>query len=108
MMSYERLDYWAIIIGGMLVTYLTRISFFFLDPDRLPEKVRRSLRLVPTAVLAAIITPAWIGEISSFSWEQPQFLAGCVAAITAWWTKNTWLTIVVGFAALFLFTTVLS
>jgi branched-subunit amino acid transport protein len=108
MMDYDRVDYWIIILGGMLVTYLTRISFFFLNPDRLPEKVRNSLRLVPAAVLAAIITPAWIGELSGFSWDQPQFLAGCVAAITAWRSKNTWLTILVGFAALFVFTTLLN
>jgi branched-subunit amino acid transport protein len=107
-MSYERIDYWLIILGGMLVTYLTRISFFFVDPERLPERVRRSLRLVPAAVLAAIITPAWIGEISSFNLSQPQFLAGCVAVITAWRTKNTWLTIVIGFSALFIFTTIVN
>lgn len=106
-MSYQRLDFWLIILGGMLVTYLTRLSFFTIDPERLPESVRRGLRLVPAAVLAAIITPAWIGDLNAFSWTQPQFLAGCLAAITAWYTKNTWLTILVGFAALFLFTTIL-
>lgn len=103
-MTYQRLDLWLIILGGMLVTYLTRLSFFMIDPDRLPEVIRHSLRLVPAAVLAAIITPAWIGELNSFSWNEPQFLAGCIAALTAWRTKNTWLTILVGFACLFLFT----
>ncbi|MGD2057423.1 MAG: AzlD domain-containing protein [Anaerolineales bacterium] len=106
-MNYQRLDFWLIILGGMLVTYLTRLSFFTIDPERLPDSVRRGLRLVPAAVLAAIITPAWIGELGSFSWSQPQFLAGCIAALTAWRSKNTWLTILVGFAALFLFTAIL-
>lgn len=107
-MNYTRLDYWLIILGGMLVTYLTRLSFFSIDPERLPHAVRRSLRLVPAAVLAAIITPAWIGDVTTISWRDPQLLAGFVAAITAWRTKNTWLTIMIGFAALFLFTSVLS
>jgi branched-subunit amino acid transport protein len=103
-MSFDRVDLWVIILGGMLVTYLTRLSFFMIDPERLPVVVRRSLRLVPAAVLAAIITPSWIGDLSEFSWNQPQFLAGCLAAIIAWRTKSTWLTIIVGFAALFLLT----
>jgi branched-subunit amino acid transport protein len=106
-MSYDRLDLWMVIIAGMLVTYFTRLSFFLIDPDRLPEVIRRSLSLVPAAVLAAIITPAWVGDPSTFTWSQPQFLAGCIAAVTAWRTRNTWLTILVGFAALFVFSTIL-
>jgi branched-subunit amino acid transport protein len=106
-MSYDRIYLWEIILGGMLVTYLTRLSFFTIDPERLPAAIRRSLRLVPAAVLAAITTPSWIGDLSAFSWDRPQFLAGFLAAIVAWRTKNTWLTILVGFAALFFFATLL-
>lgn len=107
-MIYELLDFWGIILGGMLVTYLTRLSFFTIDPERLPAVVRRSLRLVPAAVLAAIITPAWIGPLNTFEWNRPQFLAGCLAAIIAWRSKNTWLTILIGFVALFVFSTLLT
>jgi branched-subunit amino acid transport protein len=106
-MTYDRIDYWLIILGGMLVTYLTRLSFFTIDPDRLPRIVQSGLRLVPAAVLAAIITPAWIGSLDTFTWSQPQFLAGGLAALIAWRTKNTWLTISVGFAALVVFNTLL-
>lgn len=104
-MTYERIDYWLIILGGMLVTYLTRLSFFTLDPERLPHTMRRALRLVPAAVLAAIITPAWIGDPGSFSLARPQFLAGSLAALIAWRTKSTWLTISAGFAALLVLNT---
>ncbi len=107
-MSYDRIDYWVVILGGMLVTYFTRLSFFTLDPGRLPHAVRRALRLVPAAVLAAIITPAWIGDPGAFTWSRPQFLAGSLAALIAWRTKNTWLTISVGFAALLVLNTILS
>ena len=53
-----RIDLWTIIIGGMVVTYLIRLSFiFFIPPDRMPSLFRRGLRYVPPAVLAALIAP---------------------------------------------------
>ena len=44
---------WAVIVGGMVVTYTTRLSFILLPhPERLPEVFRRGMRLVAPAVLA--------------------------------------------------------
>ena len=49
---------WIIILGGMLVTYGLRLSFIALmPPERLPSLLRRGLRFVPPAILAALITP---------------------------------------------------
>jgi branched-subunit amino acid transport protein len=94
---------WAIIVGGMLVTYLIRLSFILLIPfDRFPQRFRRGLRFVPPAVLAALITPELLrpGGVWDLSLSNERLLAGLVAITVAWRTKNTWLTILSGMVVL--------
>jgi branched-subunit amino acid transport protein len=96
---------WAIIAGGMVVTYLTRLSFISLIPvERLPATVRNGLRYAPPAVLSAIIGPELLladgGGI--LLWANTRLLAGLLAMLIAWRTKNTWLTIAGGMCGLWL------
>ena len=96
---------WGIIIGGMVVTYAIRLSFIALVPhERLPDLFRRGLRYVPPAVLAALITPELFRPAGTLdiSLGNHRLLAGVVAAIVAWRSRNTWLTILTGMAALWL------
>ena len=98
---------WAIILGGLMVTYLIRLSFILLIPlERFPHRLRRGLRFVPPAVLAALITPEFLqpGGVWDISIGNERLLAGLLATLVAWRTKNTWLTILVGMLALWLFT----
>lgn len=97
---------WAIILGGLVVTYLTRLSFILLVPlERFPALFRRGLRFVPSAVLSALITPELFrpGGVWDLSLGNERLLAGTLALITAWRTKNTWLTIAIGMLTLWLF-----
>jgi branched-subunit amino acid transport protein len=97
---------WAIILGGLVVTYLTRLSFILLIPlERFPDLFRRGLRFVPPAVLTALITPELFrpGGAWDLSLGNERLLAGVLAIIAAWRTKNTWLTIAIGMFALWLF-----
>lgn len=97
---------WTIILGGLLVTYLTRLSFILLIPlERFPQRFRRGLRFVPPAVLAALITPELLrpGGLWNISIDNERLLAGLVAMLVAYRTKNTWLTIAVGMLSLWLF-----
>ena len=94
---------WGVILGGMAVTYATRLSFLVIVPhDRLPQLARRALRFVPPAVLAAIILPELIrpGGTLDLSLGNDRWIAGIVAALVAWRFKNTWLTIGAGMIAL--------
>ena len=100
---------WAIIIGGMIVTYLTRLSFtVILPPERLPKIMQRGLRFVPSAILAAIALPELIRPegVVDISFNNPELIAGTIAAIVAWRTRNTWLTILVGMLVLWVLTVV--
>ena len=105
----SNLEIWIVILGGMVVTYLTRLSFTVLiQPDRLSPTFSRGLIYIPPAILAAIVLPELIlveGQIV-ISHGNHQLLAGALAALVAWRLKNTWLTIASGMLALWLLTTV--
>ena len=104
------MNIWIIMIIGGLLTFATRLSFIFLlDRIRVPDWFRRSLRFVPAAVLSAIILPELTSPNNTLflSWRNPQLLAGLVAILVAWKTKNVILTILAGMAALIVFELVL-
>jgi branched-subunit amino acid transport protein len=96
---------WWIIIAGMIVTYAMRLSFIVLLPaDQLPAPVRQGLRFAPPAVLAAIAIPEILmpGGASTLDVTSPEALAGLAAALVAWRSESTWLTIAAGMSLLWL------
>lgn len=98
-------DLWTIILGGMLVTYLTRLSFIVFFPmERMPALLRRGLRFVPTAVLSAIILPELFspGGTLDVSLGNHRLIAGSLAALAAWRFRNTWVTMAVGLTTIWL------
>jgi branched-subunit amino acid transport protein len=101
----ETTTIWLVILGGMVVTYATRLSFTVILPaDQLPRQVQQALRFAPPAVLAAIAIPSIIlpGSAKAIQLTHPQTLAGLAAALIAWRTGSTWLTIAVGLVLLWL------
>lgn len=97
------MNYLLTIIGGGLVTFAIRLSFIAaLEKITLPESIRRALRFVPAAVLSAIIFPEVFrpGGQLDVSLGNRRLLAGLLAALVAWRTKNVLLTIAVGMGAL--------
>jgi branched-subunit amino acid transport protein len=71
--------------------------------------MRKALHYVPPAVLSAIIFPELLYSSGSFDLTlgNTRLLAGVVAILVAWYTKNTLLTILAGMAALVIFQFVL-
>ena len=52
------MNVWITMIIAGVLTYVQRLSFIIIfERTEVPESVRRALRLVPPAVLTAIITP---------------------------------------------------
>jgi branched chain amino acid efflux pump len=104
------MNIWLVMLIGGLLTLATRLSFILLlGRLRVPEWFRRGLGFVPVAVLSAIILPELTSPEGSLflSWRNPQLLAGVVAILVAWRTRNVLLTIAVGMAALLVFRFVL-
>lgn len=97
------MNIWVIMIIGGLLTFATRLSFILLlDRIKVPDWFRRGLRFVPVAVLSAIILPELTSPNNTLflSWRNPELLAGIVAILVAWKTKNVLLTILAGMVAL--------
>lgn len=94
----------AVILGGLAVTYATRLSFILLPhPERLPESFRRGLRLVAPAVLAAILVPQVIVlESGQAEFIGPRPAAALIAGLIGWRTRNTWLAIGGGMISLWI------
>ncbi len=91
------------IIG--ILTYAIRLSFilFFSKMD-IPSLLQRAFRFVPVAVLSAIIFPALFlpKGVLVLSFSNARLLAGSIAVVVAWRTKNVLATLVVGMGVLYL------
>jgi branched-subunit amino acid transport protein len=96
---------WLTLICIGLLTFAIRLSFISLFGRReIPTFLLSILRFVPVTVLSAIIFPALFlyGNRLDLSLSNTRLIAGILAAIVAWRTKNVLLTIVVGMVGLWL------
>ena len=96
------MENFLIFVGMALATYFTRYTMIAALGQEVPPLLRRWLRYVPPAVLAALVAPAALApqgrlEISTRAWA---VLAG---AAVAWRTRSVLWTILGGMAAFWLF-----
>lgn len=97
------MNYWLIIIAMGIVTYGIRLlPIALLGRIEIPPVVQRALRFVPPAVLSAIVAPELLMPGGQFdvSPGNARLIAGVIATLVAWRTKNVLLTIAVGMIAL--------
>jgi branched-subunit amino acid transport protein len=97
------LTIWFTIIGMGVLTFLLRLSFIaLLGRVRLPAVVQRGLNFVPPAVFAALIIPdIFNNQMMPFSLQtHARLVAGAIAVVVAWRTKNVVLTIGTGLLVL--------
>jgi len=94
---------WLTILLAGLATYAIRLSFIQLFANReIPPLVLKALQFVPPAVLTAIIAPELFIQDGSLSLHlaNGRLIAGLIAILVAWRTRNVVLTILVGVAVL--------
>lgn len=99
------MDIWLVMLIGGLITFSMRFSLIYLfGKFEIPETLKKALHYVPPAVLSAIIFPELFIQDGALNFQLTniRLLAGLIAIITAWFSKNTLLTILVGMAALFI------
>ena len=80
-------------------TFALRFSFIYLfGKVEMPAWLRRALRFVPPAVLAALVFPAltYPNGALDLSLDNIRLLAGLGGALIAWKTRNVLWTIAVG------------
>lgn len=99
------MNIWLVMLFGGLITFGMRFSLIYLFGRlQVPETMRRALHYVPPAVLSAIIFPEIFLRNGSLdiSMGNTRLLAGLVAVLVAWFSKNTLITIIAGMIALFM------
>jgi len=96
---------WPIILAMGLLTYTLRLSMIVVfGRIEIPDLLRRALRFVPSAVLAAFVAPELLrpGGTLSYSLANPRLVAGIVASLVAWRSRSVSLTVAVGMALLWI------
>lgn len=99
------MNIWLVMILGGLITFAMRFSLIYLfGRFEFPPSLRRALHYVPPAVLSAIIFPELFLHEGALdlSLDNTRLLAGLVAILVAWISRNTLITIIAGIIALFL------
>lgn len=99
------MNIWLVMLLGGLITFGMRFSLIYLfGRFQVPETLRRALHYVPPAVLSALIFPELFLHNGAWylSLDNTRLLAGLVAIVVAWFSRNTLLTILAGMIALFL------
>lgn len=94
-----------VILGSALVSFLPRfLPMYYLTRQKIPPLVTAWLRYIPVAVLSALVVPGILTSDGRlfFSFKNSYLLATIPAVITAVFSKNMVLTIIVGMAAVFL------
>jgi branched-subunit amino acid transport protein len=103
---------WLVVLVAGVGTFALRYSFLavFERTGSVPPGLRRALRYVPAAVLAALVAPALVlgGDAAGVAGLTPlRVVAGLLAALVAWYTESVLWTIVSGMVALVVLQTVL-
>ena len=99
------MNVWLVLLMGGLITFAIRFSFIYLfGKFHIPETLRKALHYVPPAVLSAIVFPELFMPSGTLdvSFANHRLLAGVVAVVVAWFSRNTLVTILAGMVALFL------
>ncbi len=63
---------------------------------------RAVLRMIPPAALAGLVLPALVAPDGAVELPNPRLVAGIVAAIAGWWSKQTLVTLAAGLGTLIL------
>lgn len=94
-----RSEIFLLIAGMALVTFATRFSCLALFRQTgMPDWLERWLKHIPAAILTALIAPALVlpkGQID-ISLQNHYLLAGLVAALVAYKSRNIVVTLVLG------------
>lgn len=88
-----------LIIAAAVITYLTRVTGFYLRADRFSPRFKQFLDDVPIAAFAALAAP---GVLAGGDENIPRTVAALVAAAFVWKFRTLWVCILTGFIAYWL------
>jgi len=94
---------WISFVLAGIVTFYLRYSFIgHYSQMRVPAWFHQALRFVPAAVLSALVWKAIVfyGGSYQLSWTNERLIAGLLAMVVAWRSKNVLLTTLLGMVIL--------
>lgn len=89
----------TLILAAAVITYLTRITGFYLRADRFSPRFKQFLDDVPIAAFAALAAP---GVLAGGDENGPRIAAALVGAVFVYRYQKLWVCVVTGFAAYWL------
>lgn len=94
---------WLAVLLAGLATFAIRFSFIgAAGRIKIPAWFSRMLRFVPVAALTALVWPDVLITQGAFTLGEPRLIAGLIAAIIAWKTRNILATLGGGMLVLWL------
>lgn len=105
------MEEFLLILGMMIVTFAMRYPVMaIVGRVQMPERVFRALRYVPVAVLSAITIPELFVRDNqiALTLSNAYLIAGIVAIIVSWRTRNLLLTIILGMGTFLLWRVLMS
>lgn len=99
------LSMWIVFFAVGLGTFLIRLSFVELYGKlRIPALLSQALAYVPASVLAALVLPAIVfsNGTTTLALNDARIPAAVVAALVAWFSKSTLLTLIAGMGSLWI------
>lgn len=97
---------WLTMILAGIITFVIRVSFVLLfGKIRVSTRLNQALNLVPPAVFSAIIFPDMFLQNNQLAihLNNGRMIAGMLAILVAWRTRNIVLTVLTGMIGLTLF-----
>jgi branched-subunit amino acid transport protein len=93
---------WIVIVATGAGSLVLRAGFIIRPSWAriLPEDVRKMLRMVPPAALAALVVPAVVKPEAGHEVAPPDLFAMLIAFVVAWRWRNAALTIVAGLVSI--------
>ena len=85
-----------LILAAALITYLTRVTGFYLRAHRFPPRFKQFLDDVPVAAFAALAAP---GILSSGDAPFPRIAAAVIGAVFVYKFGKLWICVAAGLAA---------
>ncbi|EOC1305882.1 AzlD domain-containing protein [Cronobacter dublinensis] len=86
-----------VIFSMMAVTFAIRLIPLHLSPERTPRFINAVIEYIPAAVISSITIPAlFFPQSGGFSLYNASVLAAVPVVLTAWFTKNLIVSVVVG------------
>ncbi|MCP3175686.1 AzlD domain-containing protein [Desulfuromonas sp. KJ2020] len=93
------MDYLLLVAGMGAVTYIPRwLPLFALAQRRLPQGLVDWLRLIPVAILSALVAPALLADSAArtLSFGKPEFWVAIPTLFFAWRTRSLAGTVIFG------------